>query len=83
VLRFPVFFKGIQMFIFVSTDDGKCARNVTLRLILGTIIEIGKAILSGFGGLEVTCRPLDPKFAARGRRILQGEKKKILSPPSF
>jgi hypothetical protein len=40
---------------------------------------------SGFGGLEVACCPLVPKFAgsnpARSRRIFQGYK--ILSTPSF
>ena len=40
---------------------------------------------SGFGGLEVACWPLVPKFAGsnpgRSRRIFQGEK--ILSTPSF
>ena len=40
---------------------------------------------SGFGGLEVACWPLVPKFAgfkpSRSRRIFQGEK--ILSTPSF
>ena len=40
---------------------------------------------SGFGGLEVACWPLVPKFAGskpgRSRQIFQGEK--ILSTPSF
>ena len=39
----------------------------------------------GFGGLEVACWPLVPKFAGfkpgRSRRIFKGEK--ILSTPSF
>ena len=41
--------------------------------------------LSGFGGLEIACWPLVPKFLGfkpgRSRRIFQGEK--ILSTPSF
>ena len=37
---------------------------------------------SGFGGLEVACWPLVPKFKpCRSRRIFQGEK--ILRTPSF
>jgi hypothetical protein len=36
---------------------------------------------NGFGGLEVACWPLVPKFAGSNRRIFKGEK--ILSTPSF
>ena len=45
--------------------------------------SIIKPVACGFGGLEVACWPMVPKFAGsnRSRRIFQGEK--ILSTPSF
>ena len=39
---------------------------------------VAYVLLSGFGGLEVACWPLVPKFAV-SNRIFQGEKTALLS----
>jgi hypothetical protein len=46
-----------------------------------TLCQITKATICGFGGLEVACWPLVPKFAGSSRRIFKGEK--ILNTRSF
>ena len=79
------FFRLLQLISLPTSKRLRFWRRTTCTRLRSVLFSFPYRRSSGFGGLEVACWPLVPRFAGsnpgRSRRIFQGEK--ILSTPPF